>query len=73
MSPSDGSGTACKITGHSDGYSFWWFKTPVYQQTFTDYEKVNTFRKTEHVNSDKAPSADIKAVSVRHYVLATVS
>lgn len=71
VNPSDGSGTACKITGHSDGYSYWWFKLPVYQQSYTDYEKQYTFRKTEHVKSETAPAANLNAVNVKHYVLVT--
>ncbi len=69
VNPSDKSGTACKITGHSDGYSYWWFRLPVYQQSYTDYQKQYTFEKTEHFKSEKAPAANQNAVNVRHYVL----
>ena len=69
VTPSDKSGKACKLIGHSDGYSFWWFKLPVYQQSYTDYQKQYTFEKTEHFKSDKAPAANQNAVNIRHYVL----
>lgn len=69
VTPSDKSGKACKLTGHSNGYSFWWFKLPVYQQSYTDYQKQYTFEKTEHFKSDKAPAANQNAVNIRHYVL----
>ncbi|MBR5364415.1 MAG: RICIN domain-containing protein [Oscillospiraceae bacterium] len=69
VNPSDKSGTACKITGHSDGYSYWWFRLPVYQQSYTDYQKQYTFEKTEHFKSEQAPAANQNAVNVRHYVL----
>lgn len=69
VNPSDKSGKACKLIGHSDGYSFWWFKLPVYQQSYTDYQKQYTFEKTEHFKSDKAPAANQNAVNIRHYVL----
>lgn len=73
VNPSDKSGTACKLTGHSDGYSFWWLKLPVYEQSYSDYQKQYTFQKTEHFKSDEAPAADLNAVNIRHYVLTTTT
>ena len=47
LTESDSSGEVFKFnTGNYDDVSWWWYKLPVYEQTYTDYKKEYRFTRT---------------------------
>ncbi len=57
-----------KFTGHSS-HSWWWFKVPVYKQTYTDYQKVYQYKKvTTGLESSTKVTAGGQISDVKKYV-----
>ncbi len=48
------------------GGSWWWYRFDVYKQTYTDYEKLFTYRKTEESSSSVSEGNGIS--NVKHWV-----
>ena len=56
-----------KFTGHST-YSYWWYKVPVYSQTYTNYQKVYTYKKETPCTSTTEVSNGGEISNVKKYV-----
>ena len=56
-----------KFTGHST-YSYWWYKVPVYSQTYTDYQKVYSYKKVTSCTSTTEVSNGGEISNVKKYV-----
>ena len=50
------------------GDSYWWHRTTVYKQTYTDYEKVYTYQKVTTESSTASVTAGGEISNVKHYV-----
>lgn len=57
----------CNRDNYTD-VSYWWFRFEVYKQTYTDYEKIYSYKKTTNLESSHEVSASSDITNVKKWV-----